>query len=91
MVIDEKGGEEHGLKLSLAREKRRRRVEEKLSSECVCLSQTGLIGLGDWSAFLYSKTVIIHTLISFVDLRIVMSATLCFEPFLNYLSGFVLV
>ena len=41
MVIDEKGGEEHGLKLSLAREKRRRRVEDNLV-QSVCFSRTGL-------------------------------------------------
>ena len=48
---------------------------------------TGLTSL----SFLYSETVIIRTLILFVDLRIVMCATLCYEPFLIYLSGFVLV
>ena len=40
MVIDDKGGEEHGLKL-----KKKRRREENLSSECVCFSRTGLTGL----------------------------------------------
>ena len=40
IVIDEKGGEEHGLKLSLAREKRRRRVEDNLV-QSVCFSRTG--------------------------------------------------
>ena len=67
MVIDDKGGEEHGLKL-----KKKRRREENLSSECVCFSRTGLTGLldrFDRSPFLYSETVIISYFISFVDLR----------------------
>ena len=59
-------------------------MEENLSSECVCFSRTGLTGQldrSDRSPFLYSKTVIIGTLISFVDLGLVMSATMCYEPF----------
>ena len=84
MVIDDKGGEEHGLKLhQLGKKKRRRRVEVS-SVQSVCFSWTGLTSLldrFDRSSFLYSETVIIRTLILFVDLRIVICATLCYEPF----------
>ena len=59
-------------------------MEENLSSECVYFSRTGLTGQldrPDRSPFLYSETVIIGTSISFVDLGLVMSATLCYESF----------
>ena len=56
MVIDDKGGEEHGLKLQLGKGEKKEKFEKKSSSECVCLSQTGLTGLrdrSDRSPFLY--------------------------------------
>jgi len=52
IVIDDKGGEEHGLKLQLGKGEKKEKFEKKSSSECVCLSQTGLTGLRDrydWS------------------------------------------
>ena len=83
MVIDDKGREEHRLKLQLGKKKRRRRVEVS-SVQSVCFSWTGLTDLldrSDRSSFLYFETVIIRTLISFVDMRIVMCATLYYAPF----------
>ena len=81
IVIDDKGGEEHGLKLQLGKGEKKEKFEKKSSSECVCLSQTGLTGLRDWSdrsPFLYSETVIIRTLFSLVDLK---TCNVCYSVF----------